>query len=356
MFRRQAVAIARGALRVGVVPRRIGSIAASTRLFNTLGDLVAARAAANPRSEVLKVPHQDLTWDATELQQQTDAVAAGLLEMGYTRGSKLALWMGNEAEYLAVVLAAGKIGCTLVAIDPHVTLDGVKAILKGEGCRGLMFSQRFKSEHRGQAMKELTDLENWRWGDYVNDKSMRSLRHLINTGHEDIRGVLQFKFFPVYDPMPDPLPAIRATLSENDVLVIPYQAGADGAGVRGEALTQGDLINTAKNSAKTMKLNGDDVVVVSSWLSGRFGLAAGSLAALHAGAKVIIPAREESASAALNCVGEYNATALVGSATSLADAPALPTFNLASLRTGLLAGVASPPELTGVQAVDETAL
>lgn len=328
-----------------VVPRL--SVAA----YSTLGELVAERTAAKPRHEVLRVPHQDIVWDNTDLKEQSDALACGLLEIGYTRGSKLALWLANETEHLCAVLAASRIGCTIVSIDPHANADAVRDVLKAEGCRGLMFGQRFKSEHRGKAVQSITDLSTYHWGDMVNDKSMRKLRHLINTGHEDIRGVIQYKHFPVYNPSPNPLPSIK--LSKDDVLIVPYTASADGAASRGEPLTQGDLISTAKSAAKSMSLGGDDVVCVAAWQHSRFGLAAGTLAALHAGAKVIIPAREENASAALNSVAEFGATAFVGRAHSLADAPGLATFDLSSLRSGLLAGAAAPPELTGVQAIDE---
>lgn len=219
-------------------------------------------------------------------QAQTDAVAAGLLEAGYTRDATLALWLANETEHLVTVIAAAKIGMRVVVIDPHVNIDGVAAVLKDEGCRGLMFGQRFKSEARTKLVAALTDLELWHWGDNVNDKSMRKLRHLINTGHEEVRGILQFGSLPVYNPMPDPIPLLRPTLSADDVLVVPYSAADDGSAVRGEPLTQGALVATAKASAKAMSLSGEDIVCVSAWLHSRFGLAAGSLAALHAGSKV----------------------------------------------------------------------
>ena len=177
-------------------------------------------------------------------------------------------------------------GGRVIVIDPHVSIDGVATVIKAEECRGLMFGQRFKSEARTKLVAALTDHEFWHWGDNVTDKSMRKLRHLINTGHEEVRGILQFGSLPVYNPMPDPIPILRPTLSADDVLVVPYSAAADGSAVRGEPLTQGALVSTAKASAKAMNLSGEDIVCVSAWLHSRFGLAAGSLAALHAGSKV----------------------------------------------------------------------
>ena len=61
--------------------------AASTRLYNTLGELVQARATAHPRREVLKVPHQDVAWDAAELNVRalgaSGCVSASVLHLPY---------------------------------------------------------------------------------------------------------------------------------------------------------------------------------------------------------------------------------------------------------------------------------
>lgn len=311
---------------------------------------MGAIAAAHPKREVLKVPHQDVSWSAQDLQEQTDALAAGLIEIGYKRGTKLALWIANETEHLAAVLAASKVGCVLVTIDPAASADTVKEVLKAEGCRGLMFGQRFRGEHRGQAAAGITDLEDWHWGDMVSDKSMRSLRHLINTGHEVIEGIMQYKHFPVYNPMPDPLPMVRQQLSGDDVLLVPY--GADGA--RGEALTQADLIKTAKAAAGEMGLTKEDVVCVAAWQHSRFGLAAGSLAAMGVGSKVVIPSREEDGDAALAAVATHGVTALVGSGASLAEATA--TYDVSSVRTALVDGEGAPAALGGVKTVSAAAV
>ena len=54
-----------------VVPRL--SVAA----YSTLGELVAERTAAKPRHEVLRVPHQDIVWDNTDLKVCAPAWHAG---------------------------------------------------------------------------------------------------------------------------------------------------------------------------------------------------------------------------------------------------------------------------------------
>lgn len=234
-------------------------------------------------------------------QTQTDALACGLVELGYTSESKLAVWLANEVEHLCAVLAAAKIGCQLVVLDPHLSVDAVESVLKAEGCRGLMFGPRFKSQARSKDVQQLTDLGLWHWGDLVNEKSMRNLRHLINIGHEEIGGIMQYKHFPVYDPMPNPLPALSGAVSSDDVLIIPYTAAEDGSAVQGAPLTQADLLATAKASAASMELGRDDVVCVSAYQSSRFGLAAGSLAALHAGSKV--RNRRQRGELVASCVG-----------------------------------------------------
>ncbi len=69
----------------------------------TLGDRLAAKAAASPLSDQLYVTHapEKLTWTYTDLDKVVRAVAAGLMEHGYKKGTKLALWAGNDSEHVS---------------------------------------------------------------------------------------------------------------------------------------------------------------------------------------------------------------------------------------------------------------
>lgn len=328
-MRRAVSSISKVAMRSA--PRSL--LAASTlRSASTLGDAISRVAAEHPKREVLRVPHQEITWSAGDFETQTNALAAGLLEIGYKRGTTLAVWIGNETEHLCAVVAAARVGCVVVDIDPEASVSDVAGVLKAENCRGLMFGQRYNGEHRGKQMSEITDLENWHWGDMVQDKNYRSLRHLINTGHEDLDGVMQYKHFPVYDPMPNPLPMVAGSIDSDSPLVIPYSATESGV-VRGTPVSQNDLLKSAGAAAKAMGLAKEDVVCVAAGQHTAFGLA-GSLAALTVGSKVILPSRELDGDAAFEAASEYGATALVSSEAVLGGTTK--SFDASKLRTGLL--------------------
>lgn len=70
----------------------------------------------------------------------------------------------------------------------------------------------------------------------------------------------------------------------------------------------------------------------------------------------MIPSREEDAVAALACVQEHGATAVVASARSFSDVSCFTDYNVESLRTGIIAGAGAPPALTGSTAVDGDAV
>lgn len=53
-----------------------------------------------PNSEALVVRHQDIRWTYSELQQQVDAVAAGLLALGLEPGDRVGIWSPNNAEWV----------------------------------------------------------------------------------------------------------------------------------------------------------------------------------------------------------------------------------------------------------------
>lgn len=367
---RCAAAVRAAAASPAVGAARVSSVAAAgagaARHNSTLGDIVDARVAENPYRDCAVVQHQRIKWDFGDLKDQVDAVAAGLYEIGYGPGSRLALWLGNDSEHLVTTLAAAKLGVTIVSVDPDLSAADVGAVLSEESVRGLIFGQRYKGKARTQDVAGLVpELEQHQWGDTVKSKRLRSLRHLINTGSEQVDGIMHFNHFPVYNPMPDPLPRVRSVLNPADPFVVPYTAGAtDGAPVRNAELSQKDLLDTAAAAAGAMKLTDQDTVVATADLSTRFGMGAGPLAALHAGARVVLPSREFGAAAALKAISTHVATAVTGDANGFAAMAAEAAsnegaYNLSSVSRGIAAGAKGVDAKLGsatVQAVDGDAV
>ena len=215
---------------------------------------------------------------------------------------------------LCVQYAATKVGVVVVGLDPALSAKAVGKVLKDESCRGLVFSDRYNGQQRTPTVQELLpELSAGSWGDMVASKQFRSLRHVITSSFDAARGVTQFAEFPVYGTTDDFLPEVAAAVSDSDVAVVSYGAGADAdTPVKGKASTHAELMDAASSHVDALKLTAHDTLVVTAPLSGAGFTAA--LAGAIAGAKVVLPTREFNADAVAKAAAMTHATALVGAA------------------------------------------
>ncbi|PTR35947.1 fatty-acyl-CoA synthase [Rhodococcus sp. OK611] len=72
-----------------------------------------------------------ITW--AELQQRVVAVSAALAERGVGRGDRVALLMGNQAEYIEIIIAANRIGAFAVPINFRLSVGEVAFTLDNSG-------------------------------------------------------------------------------------------------------------------------------------------------------------------------------------------------------------------------------
>lgn len=81
-------------------------------------------------------------------QTNVNAFAAGLLELGYKKGTKLAVWLGNEVEQVVAVLAACKIGATVVSLDPALSTDAALYVvyIPAISCSPLVVSSKLSCD------------------------------------------------------------------------------------------------------------------------------------------------------------------------------------------------------------------
>src|SRR5690348_5703993 len=75
---------------------------------DTLYSLLCEHAARRPAAVALRDARQRLTW--SRLRDMVDAVAADLDEAGLKRGERVAVWLPNRVEAVAVLLACSRQG------------------------------------------------------------------------------------------------------------------------------------------------------------------------------------------------------------------------------------------------------
>lgn len=106
------------------------------REFQTLNDILFFYAQECPDHPALV--WEDETVSYATLEARVSRLAGGLSELGFTKGDKLALLLGNCPEFLYTILAAARIGIVFVPINPELTESEVRYILHHSDARALV--------------------------------------------------------------------------------------------------------------------------------------------------------------------------------------------------------------------------
>ncbi|GAC1325837.1 MAG: AMP-binding protein [Mycobacteriales bacterium] len=299
-------------------------------LGETIGANFERTAARFPHAEALVSRHQDLRFTYEQLNVAVDEVALGLLDLGIETGDRVGIWAPNCAEWVLVQYATAKIGAILVNINPAYRTHELGYVLSQSGVRLLVSAPEFKgSDYRAMVAEVHADLP-------------------------ALEGVI-FLDSPQWDELVSrgdsvPLHRLRdrmATLSFDDPINIQYTSGTTGF-PKGATLSHHNILNNGYFVGELCGYTEADRVAIPVPFYHCFGMVMGNLGATTHGACMVIPAAAFEPAATLAAVQAERCTSLYGVPTMFLAELALPDFgsyDLSSLRTGIMAGSPCPVEV-----------
>src|SRR5205814_5795996 len=137
------------------------------------------------------------------------------------------------------------------------------------------------------------------------------------------------------------------TVLPGDIANIQYTSGTTGS-PKGVLLTHRNLINNGMAISLALRARETDRICAPVPLYHCFGSVIGSMVSVVTGAALILPSAQFDALATLQAVQRERATALYGVPTMFIaelEHPQFDSFDLTSLRTGVMAGAPCPIEL-----------
>jgi fatty-acyl-CoA synthase len=300
-------------------------------LGDTIGGNFDAAAARFPdRLALVDVP-AGLRYTYAELKDEVDALAYALLGTGIVKGDRVGIWSPNRAEWTVTQYATAKIGAILVNINPAYRTSELEFVLNQSGCRLLIAAQRLKTSDYAAMIAEVrprcADLEQ------VVLLDSGAWRELLETGHSDIS---------VRDAA---LESIQ--LSTDDPINIQYTSGTTGF-PKGATLSHHNILNNGFFVGELCHYTEEDKICIPVPFYHCFGMVMGNLAATSHGAAMIIPAPVFDPVLTLKAVQDERCTSLYGVPTMfIADlaVPGIESYDLSSLRTGIMAGSPCPVEV-----------
>jgi fatty-acyl-CoA synthase len=299
-------------------------------LGETIGDNLRRMANRYPASEAIVDVPAGRRWTYEQLDADTDSLASGLLTLGIAKGDRVGVWAPNCAEWVLLQYATAKIGAILVNINPAYRSHELGYVLQQSGIRLLVSAESFRtSDYRAmidEVRAELPDLEK-----------------VIYLGTVDWDGLLVTGIAA----SDDALAARGATLAFDDPINIQYTSGTTGF-PKGATLSHHNILNNGFFIGEGCRYTENDRVCIPVPFYHCFGMVLGNLACTTHGAAIVIPAPGFDPAATLAAVQAEKCTSLYGVPTMFIAELAQPDFgsyDLSSLRTGIMAGSPCPVEV-----------
>ena len=328
----------------------ISGISETPLLGMTIGEAFDQTVERVPDSDALIVHHQDLRYSYRELQAAVDECARALMGLGVGKGDRVGIWSPNCAEWCISQFATAKIGALLVNINPSYRLHEVEYALRHSGTSTLILQGRFKTSDYVAMTTELAPaLANERQGDLSSDK-LPDLKHVIclDADHK-APGMLHWQDLLALasDTSEADYQSRQQDLQFDDAINIQYTSGTTGA-PKGATLSHHNILNNGLFVARRMNFSEQDRLVIPVPLYHCFGMVMGNLGCITHGAAMIYPSEGFEPEATLKAVVREKATALYGVPTMFIaelEHPEFASFDLSTLRTGIMAGSNCPVEV-----------
>jgi fatty-acyl-CoA synthase len=292
---------------------------------------------------------QDKRFTWTELSDAVDALAAGFLALGLEKGDRVGIWSPNRWEWLVTQFATARIGLILVNINPAYRLTELEYALNKVGCTALVTAASFKtSDYLGMIGTLAPEIATAEPGK-LRARKLPALKIVIRMGDDNSPGMFNFGDVLAIAGRDehDSLDRISESLKPGDAINIQFTSGTTGA-PKGATLTHHNLVNNGNFVTSAIRLTVDDRLCIPVPLYHCFGMSMGTMGCVTKGATMVFPGEGFDAGATLKAVAQEHCTGLYGVPTmfvAMLDHPDFSTFDLSSLRTGIMAGSPCPIEV-----------
>ncbi len=318
-------------------------------LEHTIGAALDLAVQRSPDAEALVSIHQGVRWTWAELGRRADALAAGLLALGLRPGDRVGVWGPNSAQWALAQFATARAGLIQVNINPAYRLSEVEYTLNKVGVKALIAAERFKTSDYAGMIETLAPEISGSAPGALRSARLPDLRSLIKIGGEARPGWIDFEAVAglAGAEQVQQLAKISRHLDRHQPINIQFTSGTTGL-PKGATLSHRNILNNAYFVGRAMGLQAGDRLCIPVPLYHCFGMVMGNLACVVHGATMVYPSEGFDALAVLQAVQAERCTALHGVPTMFIaelEHPQFDSFDLSSLRTGIMAGSPCPIEV-----------
>jgi len=243
-----------------------------------VGTLMDSQVVKNHLKRAVHVAEQDGSrWTYGELKRHVDAFALGLLGLNFSSGSRIALALPNNGEFIVASLAAAKVGAVIIPLTESPSRDQLKSVLES-GAEGIIFTDRARNTNYGVVLSELVpEVKDFATFDMhgrpFKSNTFPALRQLINTARNRVDGMMRFAWVAQY--------SFDSTLRRHAAQVTSNNAYFVEIGTN-KTFTHGDLMSLASKTFSSLPQN--SIISIARPMDSAAAFAAGLLAPQFHGA------------------------------------------------------------------------
>jgi fatty-acyl-CoA synthase len=304
----------------------------------TVGECLKKQAQKNKAQEAIVYSKLGIRYTYQEFYELTSKVAKGLMAMGIKKGDHIAVWATNVPEWLLLQFGSARAGAVLVTVNTNYQSAELDYLLKQSDTKALFFIEEFRStsyrkmvDSVKERMKEFPELKHFVQIDNIHSSTYDTFQEMLAAGDAISDEELQER---------------EDSLHFNDVINMQYTSGTTGF-PKGVMLTHYNIVNNARQIAESMNLTNADRLCIPVPFFHCFGCVLGTMAAVSVGA-TMVPIVQFDPKEVLETVEKEKCTGLHGVPTMFIaelNLPDFDTFNLSTLRTGIMAGSPCPIEV-----------
>jgi fatty-acyl-CoA synthase len=299
-------------------------------LEETIGGSLERTVAAHPGREALVEVATGRRWTYAQLNTDVDALARGLLAAGLEKGDRIGIWAPNCAAWTITQYATAKVGAILVNVNPAYRTHEFAYAVNQSGMRLLVSASGFKtSDYRAMIEETAAQTPGLERVVYLDTDDWFDL---VDEGH----GV------------PESAVAERmGTLVPTDPINIQYTSGTTGF-PKGATLSHRNILNNGFFTTELINFTHEDRLCIPVPFYHCFGMVMGNLGCTSHGATMVIPALGFEPGQTLQAIQDERCTAVYGVPTmfiAMQNVPGFESYDLSSLRTGIMAGSPCPVEV-----------
>ncbi len=314
----------------------------------TIGKLLGQVALERPDHDAVVYPDRGLRYSYQQFNQLCREAAKGFMKLGIEKGEHMAIWATNTPEWLTTQFSTGIMGAVLVTVNTNYQATELEYLLKQSDSTTLILMESFKGTSYVDTLYEIVpELKEAEPGNLKSEK-LPFLKNVIVLGNTRYPGMFLWSDIMAMarEVSDEELDERLSSLDPADVINMQYTSGTTGF-PKGVMLTHNNIVNNAINIAECMNLTYQDRMCIPVPFFHCFGCVLGTMTCVTVGA-TMVPVQEYDVVSVLRAVEQESCTALHGVPTMFIgqlNHPEFGTFDLSSLRTGIMAGSPCPIEV-----------